>query len=227
MALSFDTPGGAILELHPASCLIAGWTGRDSEKVAEHIEELASIGVPRPSTTPLFYHAQVSALCQSAQIQVLGHATGGEAEPVIIDDGRMLWLGLGSDHTDRSLEVTSVAYSKAVCAKPLARAAWRLDEIQNRLDSLRLTSEISSDGVEWTRYQDGLLSLIRPLADLIAGAPTAERGRLEPRTVLFCGTVPCIGGVRPTPWFRAGLEDPESGRRLTLEYRVQALPIAV
>ena len=43
MALRFETPGGATLEIQPTTCLVAGWTGRDSDKVAEHIEELAAI----------------------------------------------------------------------------------------------------------------------------------------------------------------------------------------
>jgi hypothetical protein len=225
MALTFNTPDGATLSIEPAACLIAGWTGRDGEKVAEHIEELAAIGVPRPSTTPLYYHVQASALCQSAVIQVLGEGTGGEAEPVVMDDGSSLWLGLGSDHTDRSLEATSVAHSKAVCAKPLAPGLWPLNMLRDRLDTLRLSSQISADGKQWTSYQEGLLSQIRPISDLIAGVPTDTHGRLGPRTALFCGTVPAIGGVRPTPWFRAALEDPASGHRLTLEYRTQVLPI--
>jgi len=224
-ALTFNTPDGTDLRIDPAACLIAGWTGRDGEKVAEHIEELAAIGVPRPSTTPLYYHVQASALCQSAVIQVLGAGTGGEAEPVVIDDGNTLWLGLGSDHTDRTLEAASVAHSKAVCAKPLARGLWPLDALQDRLDTLRLSSQISADGKQWTCYQEGLLSQIRPISELISGAPTSRQGRLGASTVLFCGTVPAIGGVRPTPWFRATLEDPVGERRLTLEYRVGVLPV--
>jgi hypothetical protein len=168
---------------------------------------------------------QASALCQSAVIQVVGEGTGGEAEPVVIDDGNTLWLGLGSDHTDRTLEAISVAHSKAVCAKPLARGLWPLNELKDRLDTLRLSSRFSADGKEWTRYQEGLLSQIRPIADLIAGAPRARHGSLGSGTVLFCGTVPAIGSIRPTPWFRATLEDPASGHRLTLEYRTEVLPI--
>jgi hypothetical protein len=225
MALTFNTPDSTALVIEPAACLIAGWTARDDAKVAEHIEELAAIGVPRPSSTPLYYHVQASTLCQSAVIQVLGEGTGGEAEPVVIDDGNALWLGLGSDHTDRTLEATSVAHSKAICAKPLARGLWPLSMLKDRLDTLCLSSQISADGNEWTCYQEGLLSQIRPITDLIAGAPTAKHGRLGSGTALFCGTVPAIGGVRPTPWFRATLEDPASGHRLMLEYRTEVLPI--
>lgn len=221
----FCTPEGKLLDLDPRLCLIAGWTGRDATKVAEHIEELAALGVPRPSATPLYYRVPASLLFQGEVIDVLGEAAGGEAEPVVVDiDGR-LWLGLGSDHTDRALEATSVAYAKAVCAKPVAGGLWPLDAVADRLDGLKISSEISPDGRTWTPYQRGTLAQIRPIEALVAAAPTAEPDGLGSGTLLFCGTVPTIGGVRPTPWFRAELEDPVTGNRLTLAYRVRTLPV--
>ncbi len=225
MTLTFTTPDGATLDLQPGGCLIAGWTGRDSAKVAAHIEELAKIGVPRPSTTPLYYRVPAALLTQSPRIEVLGAETGGEAEPVIVDDGRSLWLGLGSDHTDRGLEATSVAHAKAVCAKPLAAGLWPLEAVAGRLDELRLTSEISADGQSWTRYQEGSLAEILPLTAVIAGAPTARDSRLGSGMVLFCGTLPAIGGVRPAPRFRATLHDPAGRRELTLDYATEILPV--
>ena len=38
------------IQEQPIRLIIAGWTGRDADKVQEHIEELAAIGVPKPST---------------------------------------------------------------------------------------------------------------------------------------------------------------------------------
>lgn len=35
--------------------IVAGWTGRDEAALRHHIEELAAIGVPRPSSVPVFY----------------------------------------------------------------------------------------------------------------------------------------------------------------------------
>ena len=225
MTLSFETPSGGTIAIKPNACIVAGWTGRDKTAVQHHIEELAVIGVPRPSTTPLYYRAPAAILTQSDQIEALGRETGGEAEPVIVDDGERLWLALGSDHTDRGLEATSVAHSKAIAPKVLSRQAWPWDELADRLDALRLSAEISEDGQSWTAYQNDALAKIAPLGDLIEGAPTTERDRLGGGAVMFCGTVPAIDGVRPTPWFRAALEDPATGRRLTLSYRTEALPV--
>lgn len=231
--LSFETDDGP-LALAPTRCIIAGWSGRDAAAVAHHIEELAAIGVPRPSTTPLYYEVPAALLVQPSggaggalEIQALGAETGGEIEPVLVDDGQRLWLTLGSDHTDRALEATSVAHSKAVCAKPLAARAWPLERVSDRLDSLVFQSWISDDGADWTPYQDGVLAQVRPLPDLIGGAPTADgpQGRLGAGVVMFGGTFAAIGGVRPTPWLKLRLSDPVGDDAIELAYHTRVLPV--
>lgn len=220
--LAFDTPEGP-LDFAPTRALVAGWTGRDPAKVAHHVEELAAIGVPRPSTTPLYYRVPAATLTQDETVEVLGEAAGGEAEPVILDDGARLWLTLGSDHTDRGLEAHSVAHSKAIAPKILARAAWPLDAVADRLDSLVLEAEVAEDG--WRAYQSGRLDAMLPLASLVDRAPGATDGRPGRGTVLLCGTIPAIGGVRPNTGFRARLADPATGQEITLAYRVAILPV--
>lgn len=223
MTLTFDTEAGA-LAFAPAALIVAGWTGRDLGAVQHHIDELAALGVPAPSTVPLYYRCAPGLLTQAPVLPVLGSQTSGEAEPLVIRDPEgSLWLGLGSDHTDRALEVQSVAHSKQVCGKPVAGGLWRLDEaLAARLDSLTLEAEIrDADGQDWTPYQRGTLAAIRPLTDLIAAAPQ----RLAPGAAMLCGTLPAIGGVRPAAQFRARLSDPASGRSLTLAYRAEALPV--
>src|SRR5262244_853505 len=84
-----------------ATLIVAGWTGRDEKALRHHIEELAAIGVPRPSSVPVFYRNSVGNVTQADTIEALGPDSSGEVEPVIValEDG--LWLTLGSDHTDR------------------------------------------------------------------------------------------------------------------------------
>ncbi|MEM6487900.1 MAG: DUF2848 family protein [Pseudomonadota bacterium] len=223
--LRFETEG-LPLTMAPTRCLVAGWTGRDAAKVQHHIEELAEIGVPPPSTTPLYYRAACCQLTQAPVVEAVSPDTGGEAEPVVLDAGEAgLWMTLGSDHTDRALEAHSVAYAKAIGAKVLAGQAWPLAPLAERLDDLRLTAEISADGAAWTPYQDGTLAAIRPLASLVDGAPEAAAGRLGAGSVMFCGTIAAIGGIRPTLWFRAALSDPASGATIRLAYRTRVLPL--
>lgn len=86
-------------EIH--TLVVAGWTGRDEAALRHHIEELAAIGVPRPSSVPVFYRISVSNLTQADSIEVLGPDTSGEAEPILLALPDGLCVGLGSDHTDR------------------------------------------------------------------------------------------------------------------------------
>jgi len=83
------------------SLIIAGWAGRDAAAIEHHIEELAAIGVPRPSTTPLYYRVAAQTLSQSNELVVLGPDSSGEVEPVVVALADGLWIGIGSDHTDR------------------------------------------------------------------------------------------------------------------------------
>jgi len=223
MTLTFDTPTGP-LRLSPQALIIAGWTGRDPQAVAHHIAELAALGVPAPSRVPLYYRCSPALLTRTAVVPVLGGQTSGEAEPLLLRDLQgAIWLGLGSDHTDRGLEAHSVAHSKQVCAKPVAAGLWRLDEaLAARLDGLVLESDIRDDDAQdWTPYQRGTLAAIRPLAGLIAGAPAG----LAPGAAMLCGTLAALGGVRPAAQFRARLHDPVTGRSLSLAYRVEVLPV--
>src|SRR5258707_15807844 len=87
------------IAMTPATLIVAGWTGRDEAALRHHIEELAAIGVPRPSSAPVFYRNAVSNIVQADRLEILGPDTSGEVEPgvVVRDDG--LWIGLGSDPT--------------------------------------------------------------------------------------------------------------------------------
>ncbi len=226
--LSFALEGGASIEVPVTRLVVAGWTGRDHAAIEHHIEELARIGVPRPSAVPLYYRLAASLLTQDERIEALGGASSGEAEPVLVrHDGRW-WLTVGSDHTDRAVETYSVAVSKQLCAKPVARSAWLWDEVAAGADALVLRSEIEEGG-GWVTYQEGTLAKIRPLAELVAGLPSDVP--LADGLVMFCGTLgaiaPAAGGhaIRPAPAMRVQLVDQDRGRTLVHEYRVGTLPM--
>jgi hypothetical protein len=48
---------------------------------------------------------------------------------------------------------------------------------------------------------------------------------LPPGTLMFCGTLNSIGGVRPGTRFEMELDDPVLGRKLTHAYDIEALPV--
>lgn len=220
MSLVFETPRAAI-EIDPEAVVIAGFTGRDRSEALAHIAELAELGVPTPQPIPSFYTAPGSAAVQQPLLQVSGLRTSGEAEVVLIFDGDSTFITLGSDHTDRDAEALDIALSKIVCPKPIACSAWALPEVSSRLDELELRSWILDDGKEVV-YQQGRLDELMPFDDLLDAVPFAKR---PDRFVMFTGTLPAIGGIRPSKRFRASLEDPAGGRSISLCYDVETLNV--
>lgn len=221
--LNFDLHAGQGIQtvsLQPSALVVAGWTGRDEAALRHHIEELAAIGVPRPSTVPVFYRNSLLNLTQAPVVEVLGPDTSGEVEPVIVALGDRLCLAVGSDHTDRKAETQGIALSKQLCAKPIGRDLWALEDIAGHWDRLQLRSFATIDGRRVT-YQDGTLSGMRPPADLIA----KYGSRLKPDSVMYCGTLAAIGGIRPATRFELELEDPVLGRTLRHAYDISVLPV--
>ena len=215
--MHFDTDSGP-LDAPIKNLIIAGWTGRDAAAVQNHINELVAIGIPAPTKTPLFYRTGANLLTQSDSFEVLGNTSSGEAEPLVVQSGGKLWLGLGSDHTDREFEKTSVAASKQMCPTPVGPQLWSWSSVADRLDDLVLSAEVFENGA-WVTYQKGALAKIRPLEKLI------EAAGMKDGTAMMCGTLPAIGGVRPSAQFRARLHDPQEEREITLTYATTRLPL--
>ncbi len=212
--MNFLTPDGDI-STGIGRLIIAGWTGRDREAVSHHIAELSHLGVAPPSATPLFYEVSPALLTQAPRIAVLGSESSGEAEPFLLRAQGRNWLGLGSDHTDRGLESHSVAHSKQICAKPVARDLVPFSP--ETAERCRLRSWID-EGSGWTPYQDGGLSRIMRLDALLETCPLAEGH------AMLCGTLPVMGGVRPGRAFRMELSL-QGEIEIALSYEVTALPV--
>ena len=222
--LRFKVDGAAAIEVQPRQLVIAGWTGRDRAAIDHHIEELAAIGVPRPSSVPLYYRVAAALLTQAPQIEVLGAGSSGEVEPVLVRARGRWWLTVGSDHTDRDAERAGVALSKQLCAKPIASSAWDWESVTARADTIGLRSEVFEHG-RWVRYQDGTLTSIRPLTQLIAGLPADAP--VADGLVLFCGTLGALPdasgrGVRPAARMRLQLI--AGANTLMHEYAITVLP---
>lgn len=224
LEFNFVTQGGECRErVGIRNLVIAGWTGRDKEKMSEHIRELEKIGVQPPPVTPMFYRAGVSRLTQAADIQAAGEHSGGEAEFALLalDDG--LWVGAASDHTDRKAETLGITLAKQLCDKPVAPALWPWGEVSGHWDRLRLSAHVVEDGKR-ALYQEGTVeSILHPndLLNLYCG----PGNRLESGTLLLGGTLPAIGGVRATAEFSFELADPELGRSISHSYTIHPVPI--
>lgn len=221
------TRSTALHTVAPRALVVAGWTGRDVAAIEHHIEELAAIGVPRPSSVPLYYRVAAQLLTQSPAIEALGDQSSGEAEPVFFFSQGEWWLSVASDHTDRKVESYSVVVSKQMCAKPVAETAWRWTDVQAHQDSIELRSRILEDD-RWVDYQRGTLASIRPLAALRDGMPGV--GAAPEGLFMTCGTLGALPnakgeGIRPAAQMEIELHDPKLQRRIVHRYAVQALPV--
>jgi len=208
------------VSMTPETLIVAGWTGRDAAALNHHIEELAAIGVPRPSSVPVFYRNAATNVVQTRRLEVLGPDTSGEVEPVIVVLNDGLWIGLGSDHTDRKAETMGIALSKQLCGKVMATTLWRFDEIKTHWDQIMIRANVAIGGARML-YQEGPLAAMRHPDDLIA----RYGGPLAPSTLMFCGTIGARGGIRPASRFEMELEDPVLKRRMTHAYDIVDLPV--
>lgn len=221
---SVETNTGAeSVFFRPRNLVVAGWAGRDRESVQAHIRELEALGVKPPRRTPLFYKLAPSLLTTAATIQVVGETSSGEVEAVILRSEDQLWVGVGSDHTDRKLEAIGVTISKQVCAKPIGATLWRFEDVETHWDQLELRSYVHVDGAR-RLYQQGGVSTLHPPSDLVARF-RQEGGAFEPGSVMFCGTVPVHGEFQYADQLEVELHDPVLGRTLNHRYRIDMLPI--
>ena len=93
----------------------AGYVGKNQEEVRRHIRELAEKGIPGPTSTPTLYPVVCTALTTESTIEVYENETSGEVEYVLLvvtEDE--IYVGLGSDHTDRHLEETDIPRAKQI-----------------------------------------------------------------------------------------------------------------
>ena len=202
--------------------VVAGWTGRDRAALEKHIKELEAIGVKRPASTPIFYRASAARLTLDDTIEALGNTSGGEAEFVLLQHDGRLWVGSGSDHTDREVEKYGVSVSKQMCDKPIAAEFWPCAPLAPHWDKLMLRSWVFENGKR-SLYQEGPVTAMldpRTLIEKFDGKSELAEGML-----MFCGTLAAHGGVRPTDDFEFELEDPVLSRKIRHRYRVRILPV--
>lgn len=202
--------------------VIAGWTGRDPVARDKHIAELEAIGIARPATTPIYYRVAARRLTTADSIEVSGRDSSGEVEFVLVGWQGRIFVGLGSDHTDRKVETYSVTVSKQMCDKVMAPVLWEIEDVAGHWDRLILRSHAWIDGAR-VLYQEGTLDGMLPVDDLIRRGFGAKG--LPDGCAMFGGTFAARGGIRPASRFEFELEDPVLKRSIRHAYDVIVLPV--
>ena len=202
--------------------IVAGWTGRNREALEKHIRELEELGVARPASTPIYDRVSAARVTTDPVIQTTGAASSGEVEFVLAQWGGQMWVGVGSDHTDREAETFNVTVSKQMCEKPVAGAFWRFADVSAHWGQLVMRSYIFENGAR-VLYQEGSVEAMLDPAVLIEGY--AGKTQLDEDSVMFCGTFAAKGGIRPADIFEFEIEDPVLGRKISHSYQLDKLPV--
>jgi hypothetical protein len=210
------------LTLPIEQAVIAGWTGRDPVARDKHIAELEAIGIARPATTPIYYRVSARRLTTTDSIEVSGGDSSGEVEFVLVGWQGRIFVGLGSDHTDRKVEAYSVTVSKQMCDKVMASVLWELEDVIGHWDQMILRAWAWIDGAR-VLYQEGTLDSMLSVAELIHGKFGV--GGLPDGCAMFGGTFAAKGGIRPASRFEYELEDPVLKRSIRHAYDVIELPV--
>ncbi len=201
----------------------AGYVGRNQKEVNRHIKELAEQGIPGPISTPTLYPMAVRELIIAPKIEVLCHKTSGEVEYVLlIKDEHTIYVGVGSDHTDRQLEVTDIPRAKQICPNVLYPIVWPLNEVEEHWDNLIMRSKTVRNSKTILCQEGYLKSLLNPRS-LMAFVRSKVTGTLN-GMIIFSGTLGALTkeivfGER----FIINLEDPKLNRYLKFEYDICTL----
>ncbi|EPX85098.1 DUF2848 family protein [Salipiger mucosus] len=204
-------------ELPLARMYNLGSATRDPDTAVAHQQEVAKSGIHIAFDVPAprIYPISLDAITTEDELFVQSDMTSGEVE-IVLYMGDELYVGVGSDHTDRALETVSIPGSKQACANHLVPEFWPYAEIQNSWDDCMLRS-----WVDGRLYQEvGVKAFIRP-EDIISLLRERVPGLPERDFLVFCGTIVSVDKALGygSKWAYE-MEAPGSGRRLSASYDV-------
>ena len=197
-----------------------GSATRDAAVAVDHQEEVARAGVrialhvPAPRICPI----DAFALTTGNAVGVHGPRTSGEVEIVLVMADR-LYVGVGSDHTDRDLERASIVWSKQINPNVLAPTLWDYEEIADHWDQCVMRSTV--DG---RPYQDVSVSAFLSPPDILRILRERVPGMPERNFVVFCSTIVALDkelGFGECWQFE--MEDPVLHRKISHTYMVEPL----
>ncbi len=166
----------------------AGFTGKNQKEVQHHLQELAAKGISVPSSTPTLYPVVPRAMSTEDSMEVFGGETSGELEYVLLIVNKdEIYVGVGSDHTDRNLEEFHIPRSKQICPNILCKTVWPLAEIEAHWDDLQFSCTVTKNGEE-ILYQQGALGLLLNPTELLDFVEKQIDGPLE-NLIIYSGTL--------------------------------------
>lgn len=201
----------------------AGFVGRDREAVRRHIEELKKEGVPVPEEVPTLYPVASYLITTGDVLEVVDESTSGEAEFVLLLEGGKIYVGAGSDHTDRDLEASSIIKAKQICPNVISSVVWPYEEVKQVWDALVLRSWVERGG-QRILYQQTKLASIMSAEDIISFVRSKVKDGDLDGTVIYSGTVSALGGkIIYGEGFKVELHNSQTNDSLWCRYKVRLL----
>jgi len=201
----------------------AGFVGRDREAVRRHIEELKKEGVPVPEEVPTLYPVASYLITTGDVLEVVDESTSGEAEFVLLLEGDKIYVGAGSDHTDRDLEASSIIKAKQICPNVISSVVWPYEEVKQVWDALVLRSWVERGG-QRILYQQTKLASIMSAEDIISFVRSKVKDGDLDGTVIYSGTVSALGGkIIYGEGFEVELHNSQTNDSLWCRYKVRLL----
>jgi hypothetical protein len=157
------------------------------------------------------------------EIEVYGNETSGEVEYVLcIVTEDEVYVGLGSDHTDRHLEESDIPRAKQICPNLMGRTVWPLKEVEGHWDDLLMKANVVKDA-KAILYQEGRLGTLLNPAELVSFVKSKIPGPLE-NLIVFSGTMGMVTGEFVFGQkFSTELIDEKLNRRLEISYDIKPL----
>lgn len=213
------TTGNTTRALHAQRIYNLGSAVRDAEEARAHQEEVADIGVRIAFDVPAprIYPVPPWTLVTDVDVPVLTEETSGEVE-IVLWVADELYVGVGSDHTDRALEAVSIPWSKQACPNVIAPQLWRWADVADHWDVCQLACDVDGQpyqrmGVNIFLHPDDILRTVRERIDV----PDRD-------FVVYCGTYVSVEKrLQYGKVWDIRLEDPHLGRTLTHTYRVSSI----
>lgn len=220
-----EQAGATTLQFTPKRMINAGYVGRDVSAVKAHIEELGREGIPPPPSIPMLFPILPHAVTTEDRIEVVSGKTSGEAEFVLLLTGEAIYVGVGSDHTDRQLETQDMLLSKQICHNVMSAEVWDYRDVQDHWDEILLASWVTpAPGEDEVLYQQGPLATILSPIDIIDLVKSRLTDGDCEDALVYSGTIPILTGK--TIYgnrFRCTMTDPHLNRTLNCEYEIVKL----
>jgi hypothetical protein len=202
-----------------------GFTIRDEEKMRRHLEECNRVGVPIPVVTrpPLVMPISTWAWVTDDVITVQRDRTSGEIEiATVVDADGSIYVGVGSDHTDRALECLDIPWSKQVAPNVIAPTVWRWEDVEAHWDEVQMESWVV-DGGQRVKYQEASVAEFWTPAEMLQGV---RESVVDPGGAIafLSGTVVSIEEkLRFAEEWTLRMVDPVLDRTIEHSYRVEVL----